>query len=275
MVDPFDVVDSVGPVDPVDPVDPMHPVEAVDAVDPVDPVDVVHSADPVDPVDPVDGVDMVDLVDAVHAVGVVDAVDVVDEVDAVDGGCSDQGGNGGSRDTHECKYIYCIIESDTADAYRQRKCAQERGNNRNDERICFQCVLPGHIKVNCISYKPIKKWWKVKKATATAALTMTGDCNPFQLTACAFAAASKCVIDSGASHQMANDRSSFSAFKKLSLSIVIEIRDVNSVAATGNGFLKVIQGQYVEALNTPSFELSLLSMNQLDLGGHMTISENR
>jgi len=25
----------------------------------------------------------------------------------------------------------------------------------------------------------MKEWWKVKKATATAALAMTGDCDPF------------------------------------------------------------------------------------------------
>jgi hypothetical protein len=25
-------------------------------------------------------------------------------------------------------------------------------------RICLQCGLPGHVKVDCISYKCIKEW---------------------------------------------------------------------------------------------------------------------
>jgi len=33
--------------------------------------------------------------------------------------------------------------------------------------------------INCVSYKRIKEWWKVKKTTATAALAMIGDCDPF------------------------------------------------------------------------------------------------
>jgi hypothetical protein len=55
--------------------------------------------------------------------------------------------------------------------------AQEGGNN--DERICFQCRLSGHVKVDSIFYKRIKEWWEVKKATATAALTTPGDCDLF------------------------------------------------------------------------------------------------
>jgi hypothetical protein len=45
--------------------------------------------------------------------------------------------------------------------------------------ICFQCGLPGHVKVDCVFYKRKKEWWKVKRATATAALATTGDCDPF------------------------------------------------------------------------------------------------
>jgi hypothetical protein len=73
---------------------------------------------------------------------------------------------------------------------------------------------------------------------------------------------------------MCNDRSSFSTFKKLSLPIVIEHGDNNSVIATHYGFVDVIQGYQVEALHTPTFRLSLLSINQLDLGGHTTIFQN-
>jgi hypothetical protein len=73
---------------------------------------------------------------------------------------------------------------------------------------------------------------------------------------------------------MSNDRSSFSIFKKLSLPIVIELGDNNSITTTHYGFVNVIQGNQVEALHTPSFRLSLLSINQLDLGGHMIIFQN-
>jgi len=70
---------------------------------------------------------------------------------------------------------------------------------------------------------------------------------------------------------MCNDRSNFSIFNKLSLPIVIELGDNNSVTATHYGFVDVIQGYQVGALYTPTFRLSLLSINQLDLGGHTTI----
>ena len=73
---------------------------------------------------------------------------------------------------------------------------------------------------------------------------------------------------------MCNDHSSFSTFKKLSLPIVIELGDNNSVTATHYGFVDVIQGYQVEALHTPTFRLSLLWINQLDLGGHTTIFKN-
>jgi hypothetical protein len=70
---------------------------------------------------------------------------------------------------------------------------------------------------------------------------------------------------------MCNDRSSFSTFNNLSLPIVIELGDDNSVTATDYGFVNIIQGYQVEALYTPTFRLSLLSINQLDLGGYMTL----
>jgi len=189
------------------------------------------------------------------------------------GGRGQHGGNGGSGESHESKCTYCMIESHTTDACRKHKRAQERGNNGNDERICFQCGLPGYVKVDWVSYKRIMEWWKVKEAPATAALATTGDCNPFWLSACARAAttAPKRVIDSGASHHMCNDRSSFSMFKKLSLPIVIELRDDNSLTAKHYGFVKITLGSRVEALHTSTFRLFLLSTNQLDLGGHTTI----
>jgi hypothetical protein len=87
------------------------------------------------------------------------------------------GGTSGTGDSHESKCTYCKIDSHTTDACRKRKRAQEGGNT--DERNCFLFGHPGHIKVDWISYKSIKEWWKVKKAAATAALTTTRDCDHF------------------------------------------------------------------------------------------------
>jgi len=185
------------------------------------------------------------------------------------GGHGWRGGSGGSGDSHESKCTYCKIATHTTYACRKRKCAQEGGNN--NECMCFQCGLPGHLKVNCISCKRIKEWWTVKKATATAALATTGDCDVFWLTACAVAAAPKWVIDSGASHHLCNDCSSFSSYKKLSLPVVIELGDNNSVTTTHYGFVNLKQGYLVKALHTPTCRLSLLSINQLDLGRHKNI----
>ena len=61
-------------------------------------------------------------------------------------------------------------------------------------------------------------------------------------------------------------------FEKLSLPIVIKLGDNNSVIATHYGFVNIIQGYQVEALHTTTFRLSLLSINQLDLGGDTTIT---
>ena len=97
------------------------------------------------------------------------------------GGCSGRSGrSSGTGYSQESKCTYRKIDSHTTDACRKWKCAQEGGNNGGkDERICFQHGQPGHIKVNCVSYKCIKEWGKVKKATATEARATTGDCDPF------------------------------------------------------------------------------------------------
>jgi len=94
-------------------------------------------------------------------------------------GRSGHGANSGTGDSHESEFTYCKINSHTTDACRKRKHAQEGGNNGNDERICFQCGLPGHVKVDWVSYKRIMEWWRVKKGTVTAALATTEDYDPF------------------------------------------------------------------------------------------------
>jgi hypothetical protein len=140
------------------------------------------------------------------------------------GGCCGHSGHDGSSgtvDSHESQCSNCKMDSHPTDACRKRKRAQEGCNNAgNNECIGFQCGLPGHVNVDCVSYKCIKEWWKVQKAIGRAALATTRDCNPFCLTSSAVAApaageAPKWVIYSGASHHMCNNCSSFSTFKTL------------------------------------------------------------
>jgi len=77
------------------------------------------------------------------------------------------------------------------------------------------------------------------------------------------------VADSGASHHLCNDRSSFLLLKKLSLPIVIKLGGNNSIPATHYGFID-IQGYQVEDLHTPTSWHSLPLITLLDLGRHMT-----
>jgi len=59
------------------------------------------------------------------------------------GGHSGYGGSSRTGDSHESKCTYCKSDSDTTDAYRKRKRAQEGGNNgANDERIFFPAQAP-------------------------------------------------------------------------------------------------------------------------------------
>ena len=73
---------------------------------------------------------------------------------------------------------------------------------------------------------------------------------------------------------MCKDRSSFPMFKKLSLAVVIELGDNNTVTTTHYCFINVIQGYQVEALHTPTIPVFFLSINQLDVGGHTTTFQN-
>jgi len=188
------------------------------------------------------------------------------------------GGSGGAGDRHESKCIYCQMDSHTPDACREHIRTQEGGNNGSDERICFQCRLPGSVKDAWVSYQRFKEWWRVMKATATAALAMTGDCDPFWQNASALATAAaiapKWVTESRTSHHMCDDRSIFSMSKKLSLLIIIEPGDNNSVIVMHYSFVNVIQGFQVEALQIPTFWNSFQSIYESYLGGHTTILLN-
>jgi hypothetical protein len=67
---------------------------------------------------------------------------------------------------------------------------------------------------------------------------------------------------------MCNDRPRFNSIKKLLQPIVIEFGDDNKVTVSDHRLVKVSQESEVNALYTPTFQLSLLSFNQLDTAGY-------
>jgi len=67
---------------------------------------------------------------------------------------------------------------------------------------------------------------------------------------------------------MCNDRTRFNSIKKLRQPIVIELGDDNKVTVSHHGLVNVSQEYEVNALYTPTFQISLLSINQLDTAGY-------
>jgi len=69
---------------------------------------------------------------------------------------------------------------------------------------------------------------------------------------------------------MCNNRSLFKSFKKLRRPMLIELGDDNMVSVTHHGLVDATQGYEIDALYTPTFRLSLFSINQLDSAGSTT-----
>jgi hypothetical protein len=67
---------------------------------------------------------------------------------------------------------------------------------------------------------------------------------------------------------MCNDRTRFNPRKKLRQPIFIELGDDKKVTASHDALINVPQEHAVNALYTPTFRLSLLSINQLDTAGY-------
>jgi hypothetical protein len=82
------------------------------------------------------------------------------------------------------------------------------------------------------------------------------------------------VVDSGALHNMCNNRSCFISFKRLPSPITIKLGDETTVITTFHGFVNISQGLQLNSLYSPTFRLSLLSINQLDLAGYTTTFQN-
>ena len=76
------------------------------------------------------------------------------------------------------------------------------------------------------------------------------------------------IIDSGASHHMHNGND-FTTYERLPNPIRIQLGNKTCVLATHHGSLRV-QNHQIDALHTPSFRYSLLSVAQLDSQGYHT-----
>jgi hypothetical protein len=66
---------------------------------------------------------------------------------------------------------------------------------------------------------------------------------------------------------MCNNRTSFKSFKKLRRPKLIVLGDDSMVSITHHGLVDASQGYEMDALYTPTFRLSLFSINQLDFTG--------
>jgi len=116
----------------------------------------------------------------------------------------ERGGSGrfGRQKTHRC--TYCNMDNHTPEACGKRKRAQSGNSNSggkdssggenaggSDEKACYRCGIPGHIRPDCIHYKRAKETLnRVHKAST---------------------AQTRWVIDSGASHRL-RDRCSLHTY---------------------------------------------------------------
>jgi len=69
---------------------------------------------------------------------------------------------------------------------------------------------------------------------------------------------------------MCNDRNCFISFKRLQSPIIIKLGDETIVTTTNHGLINISQDLQLNALYTPMFWLSLLSIHQLDLAWYTT-----
>jgi len=200
---------------------------------------------------------------------------------------------GGDRnDDKEYTCTHCKLNNHTTE-----NCGILKRLNRKDEKLCYYCGKPDHIrpecricqhrsearnKVNKRNNKDSKSDTKASLTEATASLAVhgiaAGDRDLFSLPdkathaalTSSAAASPTWVVDSGASHNMCNDRNCFISFKRLPSPIIIKLCDETTVTTTFHGLVNISQGLQLNALYTPMFRLSLLSINQLDLAGYTT-----
>jgi hypothetical protein len=156
--------------------------------------------------------------------------------------------------------------------------------------LCFHCGEPGHTRAECHSRqrglearnKVNKRSTKDSMGEANPALAQhgvsAGDRDLFLLpntthsTALTSLTASSpmWVVDSGASHNMCNNRSFFISYKRLPSPITIKLGYDTTVTATYHGLAHITQDLQLDALYTPTFRLSLLSISQLEHARYTT-----
>jgi hypothetical protein len=69
---------------------------------------------------------------------------------------------------------------------------------------------------------------------------------------------------------MCNNRSHFISYKRLPFPITTKLGDDTTVTATYHGLAHITQDLQLDALYTPTFQLSLLSISQLEHAGYTT-----
>jgi hypothetical protein len=161
------------------------------------------------------------------------------------------------------------MDNHTTEAYRRRKyCGSDTNTIRNDERTCYRCGLPAQFKADCVHFRRAQdRDYMVNKGTGSASLATAGDRDQIGLAdnatvVTAASAPTVWVIHSGASHPMCDDRTTFNSIQNLHQPTVIELGDDNKVTVRHHALLNVLQEYEVNAPYTPTFCLSLLSINQ-------------
>jgi len=209
-------------------------------------------------------------------------------------GRGNHGGNKDHNDNMEYTCTHCILNNHTTE-----NCGILKRLNSKEEKLCYHCGKPGHIwpdyrtpkhgfeaqnKVNKWSIKDTKSDTKASITEATASLAehgfAAGDRDLFWLSnnathaaptlSWSTAASPMWVVDSGTSRNVCNHRSCFISFKRLPSPITIKLGDETTVITTFHGFINLSPGLEFNALYTPRFRLSLLSIQQLDLARYTT-----
>jgi len=198
---------------------------------------------------------------------------------------------GDTNDDKEYTCTHCKLNNHTTE-----NCCILKRLNSKEGKLCYHCGKPGHIRPDCRTrqhgfearnrvnkrnnIKDTKSDTKAFLTEATASLAgyriTAGDRDLFWLpnnishAALTSSAIPTWVVDLGASHNMCNDRNCFISFKRLSSPIIIKLGDEPMVTTTYHGLVNISQDLQLNSLYTPTFRLSLLSINQLDLAGYTT-----
>jgi len=198
-----------------------------------------------------------------------------------------------NRDDKEYSCTHCKMNIHTTErcGILKRLKSASGGFNRkkSKEMLCFYRGNPGHARAECES----RQWGleaqnKINKRSNLDSMSaanmaqiqhgiLTGESDLFSLLITTNAAAvtsstasiPTCVVDWAASHTMCNNRSLFISYDRLPSPITMKLGDDMTVTATYHGPAHIMQDLQLDALYTPTFRLSLLSIRQLEHAGYM------